>query len=276
VTRYPFSASFRLLIGALALTVCTAATVHAQTTDDDDAKLRPAEPDFFVINLPTTLPLPVHKGSFHLTHRFGENLRADSFKTQLSNLFGMDQGATIQFEYRFGVMKHVEAVVARTNFNKTFQFSGKYDAIHQSDTRMFGLSALVSVEGGDNFQESYKPALGVTVSHAFGDRAAGYVVPVWVHNSAAGTGITRDTGMIGFGGRVRFADTNYVFGEVTPRIGGYAPGDPEVAFGYEKRVGGHVFSLVLANTPGTTFGHLAAGGFPHNLQLGFNLARKFF
>jgi hypothetical protein len=37
--------------------------------DDDDAALRPLEPDFTVINLPTTLPLPLHGGSFHLTHR---------------------------------------------------------------------------------------------------------------------------------------------------------------------------------------------------------------
>ena len=29
------------------------------TADDDDAKLRPAEPDYVTINLPTTLPLPM-------------------------------------------------------------------------------------------------------------------------------------------------------------------------------------------------------------------------
>src|SRR5262249_40460320 len=154
---------------------------------------RPAEPDFFVINLPTTLPLPVHKGSFHLTHRFGENLRNDSFSTAASNLFGLDQGATIQFEYRMGIVRHVEAIVARTNFNKTFPFSSKIDAMHQDDTHPFGVSGLVSVEGADNFQELYKPALGATISKSFMDRAAFYAVPVWVHNSAAATGITRNT-----------------------------------------------------------------------------------
>ena len=273
------SCSARLFIATAFLIILTAFALPARAqgaADDDDAKLRPAEPDFTVVNLPTTLPLPLHAGNFHLTHRFAENLRNDSFNTQLSNLFGMDQGATIQFEYRFGVLKHLEAIAARTNFNKTFQFSGKYDALHQTDSRWFGASAIVSIEGGDNFNENYKPALGGSVSHAFGDRAAVYGVPVWVHNSAAGTGNTRDTFFIGVGGRVAFTPTAYVIAEITPRVSGYAPGDPEYAFGVEKRVGGHVFSLVFANTPGTTFGHLASGGFPHNLQFGFNLARKFF
>ena len=68
-----------------------AAPAAAPASDDDDGKLRPLEPDFSLVNLPTTLPLPVHAGNFHLTHRFNENLRHDSFGTQASNLFGLDQ-----------------------------------------------------------------------------------------------------------------------------------------------------------------------------------------
>jgi len=49
--------------------------------EDDDEKLRPLEPDFTLVNLPTTLPLPVHAGNFHLTHRFNENLWCDRFST---------------------------------------------------------------------------------------------------------------------------------------------------------------------------------------------------
>ena len=90
------------------------ATAAAQPpADDDDEKLDQSEPDYSVINLPSTLRLPVHKGDFHLVHRFGENLRADSFSTQLQNLFGIDQGATIGLEFRFGLMKHLEGIVLR-------------------------------------------------------------------------------------------------------------------------------------------------------------------
>jgi hypothetical protein len=247
-----------------------------QEASHDDAKLRPAEPDFTIINLPTTLPLPVHGGDFHLTHRFGENLLNDRFSELASNLFGIDEGATIEFGYRFGVMKHLEAIAARTNFNKVIQLSAKYDPIHQDDTHWLGLSGILSVEGANNFQENYEPALGASISRAFGDIAAVYVVPFWVHNSAAGTGVIRETVFIGLGARVSFMPGAYLTAEVSPRPGGYRPGDSEFAFGIEKRIGGHVFSLVFANMPGTTFGQLAAGGFPHNLQMGFNLTRKFF
>src|SRR5712692_8312222 len=67
---------------------------------DDEATLQPVEPDFTLINLPTTLRLPLHKSNFHLTHRFHGNLRAGSFGHQASNLFGLDTGAAIGFEYR--------------------------------------------------------------------------------------------------------------------------------------------------------------------------------
>jgi len=277
VNRYSISAHFRILFGVCALCLLTVIPAAAQGSDDDDAKLRPAEPDYTVVNLPTTLPLPLHGSNFHLTHRFGENLRNDSFGTQVSNLWGIDQGATIQFEYRFGIIKHVEAIAARTNFNKTIQLGGKIDALHQDGSRPFGLSALVSVEGGNNFKETYKPALGFSLSHAFMDRGAVYAVPVWVHNSSGdATGTTENTVFIGVGGRIALVPTTYIIAEVTPRVSGYKPGDAEFAFGIEKRVGGHVFSLVFANTFGTSYGQLAAGGFPHSLYMGFNLARKFF
>ena len=46
---------------------------------DDDAVLNFAEPDFVVVNLPSTLPLPLFKSNFRLTHRFAGNLRNGSF-----------------------------------------------------------------------------------------------------------------------------------------------------------------------------------------------------
>ena len=244
--------------------------------DDDDAKLRPMEPDFSLVNLPTTLPLPVHAGNFHLTHRFNENLRNDSFGTQASNLFGLDEGATIQLEYRFGVMKHLEAIVSRTNVQRDIQFSAKYDAFHESASHPIGLSAIVGVEGTNNFQENYAPALGVVVSRTIANAAAVYGTPIWAHNTFPGTGVMENTFYVGLGARVRIVPSLYVVGEMSPRVSGYTPGDAEYAFSLEKRVGAHVFSVTFANTAATTYGQIARGGNPESLYLGFNLARKFF
>ena len=248
----------------------------AATTGNDDADPVLAEPDFRVLNLPSTLRVPVHGSNFQLTHRFNGNLRHGSFTDNASNLFGLDQGAAVGFEYRFGIARHLQAAVYRTAIDKTFQFHGKYDAVRQGHSIPLSLSALLSVEGANNFQERYSPAFGVVVSRMVADRLALYATPVWVHNTAALLNVDRDTGMVGLGGRVRVSATVYLVGEVIPRVGGYSPDTPAYGFAVEKRAGGHVFQLNFNNGQGTTFGQLARGGFADSLYLGFNLARKFF
>ena len=244
--------------------------------DGDDAELVLAEPDFRVLNLPSTLRLPRYGSSFQLTHRFNGNLRQGSFNGNASNLFGLDQGAVVGFEYRFGIARHLQAAVYRTAIDKTFQFYGKYDAVRQGTSFPVSLSALLSVEGVDNFQEQYSPALGLVASHMVRDRLAVYATPVWVHNTAASLNTDRDTVFVGIGGRVRVSASVYVVAEVAPRAGGYSPDKPAYGFAIEKRAGGHMFQLNLNNGQGTTFGQLARGGFTDSLYLGFNLARKFF
>jgi hypothetical protein len=244
--------------------------------DDDDATLDPAEPDFRVINLPTTLRLPRYKGNFSLTHRFGGNLRKGSFSDQASHLFGIDEGATVGFEYRFGIAKHLEATAYRVSFQQTIQLHVKYDALHQSGALPVSLSLLASDEGVDNYQHNHAPALGVTVSRKFGDVAAVYAVPMWVHNTAANAGIDVNTSFVGIGARLRIRPTVYVSGEVSPRLSGFKPGSNEYGFAIEKRAGGHLFQLNFTNTLGSTFAQVARGGTPESLSLGFNLIRKFY
>jgi hypothetical protein len=99
---------------------------------------------------------------------------------------------------------------------------------------------------------------------------------MWVHDTAIGSGETRETAFVGLGARLRVRSNVYLVGEVSPRVGGYAPGDPEYSFALEGRVGGHVFQLNFSNTAGTTFLQIAHGGNPNGLYLGFNLARKFY
>jgi hypothetical protein len=249
---------------------------NAAPADDDDSAPVLAEPDFRVLNLPSTLRLPRHGSNFQLTHRFNGNLREGSLSGNAGSLFGLDQGAAVGFEYRVGIARHLQAAAYRTAIDKTFQFYGKYDAVRQGAAIPVSLSALVSVEGADNFQERYSPALGLVVSRMAGDRLALYATPVWVHNTAALLNVDRDTVFVGIGGRVRVMSTVYVVAEVAPRTSGYRPDKAAYGFALEKRAGGHMFQLNFNNGQGTTLGQIARGGFPNSLYLGFNLARKFF
>jgi len=261
----------------------TAQPPASSSDDDDHAKLRPLEPDFVTINLPTTLPLPARGMSFHLTHRFNEDLRNDSFETQLSNVFGLDNGANIGLEFRYGVTKHLEAIVQRTSIGRTIQFSGKYDGWHQSASMPVGISAIVSIEGDNNFHNTdggsranFAPALGGVISRTLGDRLALYATPMWVHNTSTGSANTSDTGFLGLGGRVKLSKSAFFVLEGSPRLGGLVIGEALYAFAIESRVGAHVFSLTFQNGPGTTYRQIAHGGVPEHLTLGFNLTRKFY
>ena len=244
--------------------------------DDDEQRADPAEPDFRLINLPTTLRLPRLKGTFTLTHRFNGNLADYSLGEAFENMFGMDQGASIGLEYRFAPVSHVQAVVFRTNISRVIQFTGKYDAVHEGVNGPVSISAIVAVEGENNFRENYSPTLGVVVSRKIANRVAIYGTPVWVHNTALATGTNQDTTYLGLGMRLEIRNRTYLVGEVTPRMTGYQPGDPLYGFAIEKRVGGHVFQLNFTNGQATTFGQIARGGSPSTLYLGFNLSRKFF
>ena len=184
----------------------------------------------------------------------------------------------------------MHAAIYRSSFDRTIQFHGKYDALRQRGWRP-AVSALASIEGTDNFQQSYAPALGAVVSRTAARRVAGYVVPLWVHNTAASLDALahqhgeaagtsehdhRNTFSLGLGARARVLSSVYVVREVTPRLSGYAPNEVPYGFGVEKRVGAHVFSLTFTNGFGTTFSQIARRGTANSLYLGFNLARKFF
>jgi Membrane bound beta barrel domain (DUF5777) len=266
--------------------VITKATPMA---DDDPAALDPLEPDFSLVSLPTTLRLPKHGGDFHLSHRFNLNLvcsdnESDCLSTRLGGLFGLDSGANIGLEFRFGIIRNLQAVVLRTSLSQTIQLSLQYDAWHENADHPLSISGIAAIEGDHNLgantpdtQETrYSPSLGLIVSRKVAGRLIAYLEPFWIHNTA-GEGLpTRDTGMIGVGGRLRLSSTVNLVGEVAPRVSGLALRDPQFGFAIEKRVGGHVFSLTFTNNPGTTFRQISSGGNPDTLNLGFNLSRKFY
>jgi hypothetical protein len=271
------------VLGLFAALFFASAPAFAQSSGsetDDDAVLTPAEPDYRLVNLPTTLRLPLYKGSFALTHRFNGNLRNGDFGDQAAGLFGIDNGAQIGFEYRFAPVRHLELVAYRTNFDRTIQLYAKWDAYHQSSTHPLSVSGLLSIEGGDNFSERYAPSVGATISRQIDDAVAIYIVPMWVHNVtpllADLTGVKENTVFIGLGGRVRIRPTVYLSGEGSPRVAGTINGSTEYAFAIEKRAGAHLFQLNFGNSQGTTFAQTGAGGLPHSLFMGFNLTRKFF
>ena len=264
---------------------------YAQNNDDgDDRALKLAEPDFTLISLPTSLRLPVNGSEFHLTHRFTRPLSCDLCPNSLAaDAFGMDFGARIGLEYRYGILPNTQIGVHRAS-DKTIELFGQYGFLRQGKGSPVEASALLAIEWSDvgrsNVDSESQPALGVVVSRRIGERAALYVQPIWIHNANIYDPSTpdNDTFIAGFGARVRVLDTVYLVGEYAPRAG-YAPGPSHGGFAIEKRAGGHVFQLNFTDSFASTFGQLARGGTRSprldgsestDWYLGFNLTRKFY
>jgi hypothetical protein len=250
----------------------------AQTEDDPDRDPNRAQPDFTLVNLPTTLRVPRFKSAFRVTHRFARPLGAGDFGSLVEDLFGLDNGAQIGLEYRFGIMRGTQIGIYRTS-NRTIELFAQYSALQQRDNGAIGLDVVASIEGTNNFRDSYSPALGVIVSRELGTIGALYFEPIWVNNSnPLPSELTddNDTVILGLGARLRIRPTVYLVGEVIPRIG-FDPGVSHGTFGIEKRAGGHVFQLNFSNNIGTTMGQLARGGATNDdWYIGFNISRKFF
>jgi hypothetical protein len=257
------------------------ATSSASTAqaDDPDKDVDFAQPDFTLVGLPTTLRLPKFGSAFRVTHRFARPLGDGDFGSLLEDFFGLDAGAQIGLEYRFGIFRGAQVGIHRTS-DRTIQFFGQYDIRNERGGFPLGLAAIATAEGTNNFRDSYSPALGLIVSKALGRHGAVYAEPIWVNNTNALPSDLADdnsTFMIGVGARIRVRPTVYGVVEWSPRVAGYEPGDDQVSFGVEKRAGGHTFQLNFSNGFGTTLGQIARGGSTGNdWYLGFNISRKFY
>jgi Membrane bound beta barrel domain (DUF5777) len=276
--------------------------------DAADRKLNLAEPDFTIVNLPTTLRLPRHKSAFRIAHRFTRTLNDPRFGDLAGSLFGLDGGAFLGLEYRFGLMRGLQVGVYRTS-DKIIQFFGQYDAMRQTTTVPFTLDLVSSIEGLNNFHRGsvvqvedneYATAFGMVLSRTVRDRAAFYLQPSYIIHSntystagcfehiehghdvpgcvdATTIGVESNTLLVGLSARIRMTPRVYVVGSWTPRASGFRPGVSMKTFGIEKRLGGHTFQLNVSNSLGTTMAQMARGASnDRDWFLGFNISRRFF
>jgi hypothetical protein len=243
---------------------------------DPDVRVDPLQPDFNLAALPTTLRMPRGKWAFRVTHRFTRELGSGDFGDLVSDLFGIDGGAQIGLEVRYGLLPGTQIGVHRTS-DKTIQLFAQQSILKQRDGAPIGLDAIGTFEGFDNLRNHQMGTIGVLMSRNVARRAALYVEPMFVANANPFAVGDNNTVMLGLGGRLRVRPSTYLVAEYTPRLAGYDPLADQISFGVEMRAGGHLFQLNFSNGFGTTLGQLAAGGVEYDSWFfGFNISRKFF
>ena len=159
------------------------ATPAAQADEDDpDRDLRLSQPDFTVVNLPTTLRLPRYKSAFRVTHRFGRPLGAGDFGDLAGDLFGIDSGAQIGLEYRFGIIRGGQIGIHRTS-DKTIEFFTRYSVLQQRTTRYWGSMPSRRSKAPTTSGPLHAVARGCRSRASSGNTARSTCEPMWVNNS---------------------------------------------------------------------------------------------
>jgi uncharacterized beta barrel domain-containing protein DUF5777 len=256
-----------------------APSAPAQAADRDDAVLVPAQPDFTLVALPTGLRLPARKLAFRVTHRFQRSLGQGDFGDLAGDAFGLDNGAITAIELRYGLLPGTQIGVHRSALRKTIEFFAQHDLLSR-DGGTTDVSVFASIDGTGNFKDSYTPAIGGIFTKIIGNAAAVYVEPMWVNNSNPDPSELvdhNDTVLLGLGARFQLRPATYFVVEWSPRVAGFDPLVDAVAFGLEKRLGGHMFQINFSNNFATTMGQIARGGLTNDdWYLGFNIVRKFY
>ena len=114
MTRLTVPSVLLLLLGMLAADA-SAQTPAVDPRDAADRAIKLAEPDFTIVNLPTTLRLPRMKSAFRVTHRFVRSFGNGDVGDLAADLFGIDNGAQIGLEYRFGLFRGLQVGIYRTS-----------------------------------------------------------------------------------------------------------------------------------------------------------------
>ena len=286
-----------VVLTILALGSANAASAQTASAEPPLPRLpAPAEIDLAVVNLPTTMSLKKHQSYFRLTHRFARDLGRGTFGSLVEDLFGLDNGAIIGFEYRFALSGNLHAGAHRSMLSKTIHTFARWDALRQRDGLPWSLSIGAGVEGLNNLRADHQPSVSATMSHTRGDVLALYVTPMFVNRTKTADFLPEDHGhdhdhgdlgevdehahhdetlLLGIGARLRISGTAYLSGELTPRVYGYDPNEHVWAVAIEKFTRGHVLSICFTNSFGTTPGQLSRGGNAGQVFLGFNVTRRF-
>ena len=97
--------------------------LSAETVGVDAVEANLVESDFTLINLPTTRRLPRNRFTFRVTHRFRRPLSQGSLTNLFEDLFGLDGGAEIGLELRYGFSPRTQVGFYRIS-DRTIELSG--------------------------------------------------------------------------------------------------------------------------------------------------------
>jgi len=258
--------------------------------------------DDYVYSLPTGRKLQRHGFYVNFAHRFAYD-PAFSGRNRGDVLFGLDGFSLSSFGFRFGVTDKVSVSVHRapSAIGRPIEFGAGYNLLDEHDGKIVNAAVRVSVAGQDSFTQNFTTSFEGILSRTFFKKAQLYGVPTYTVGNrrlVSKPGQLEDpvpnlpsidSFSLGIGGALDVRPTLAVIAEVIPTLmNGPELGihRPAYAFGIQKRVRRHAFTLGFSNGPSTLVSQRAgtratlvgdpSGDIPKTLFIGFDLSRQLF
>ena len=230
---------------------------------------------------------------FRICHRFGQ------LNEGAQNFFGVDN-ATTKIAFDYGITNWLMVGLAHDVLNKEDNGFLKVKLLRQkNDGFPFTISyvgamsiqttpAPINLPAGDtwHFSNRLYYCHQILIARKFGERLSLQIMPTVVHyNLIDSTKYSNNTFAIGFGGRIKVSKRIAITAEYYYRLNNAEllyQGQPtynSLSFGIDIETGGHVFQLMLTNSPGMTersfIGQTTDSWAKGAIHFGFNISRVF-
>ncbi|MBA4298668.1 hypothetical protein SAMN03080617_03202 [Algoriphagus alkaliphilus] len=241
------------------------------------------------INLMTVEPLEKKTMHFAIMHTFG------TLDGGIENLFGLDNGANIQFSFEFGLSDKLSLGAARSSRDKFYNIYGRYHLLEQTQNGNVPIS--VSLAGGagvisnpysflpaaerPEFVDRLAYSAQVMIARKFSNKFSLQVSPMLAYfNDPRQIYLIEGTQnlylAVGFSGKLKVTDRSSLTLQWIPNLNSDLRNN--VGIGWDVEAGGHVFQMYFVTSQALNEQYLLAGGngVPgEEFRLGFNVNRIF-
>ncbi len=240
------------------------------------------------INLLTVEPLDKKSMHFAIMHTFGP------LDGGIENLFGLDNGANIQFSFEFALSDKLSIAASRTSQDKLYNVFGRYHVFQQTQngSKLFSLSLAGGAgvnssnykflpEPPPTFSERMSYFGQVMLARKFSPKISIQLTPMMAYFTDIRPvyqieGTENVYLALGFSGKFKVTDRSSLSLQYIPNLN--TDLRDNFGIGWDIEAGGHVFQMYFVTSQALNEQYLLAGGngtIGDGFRLGFNVNRIF-
>jgi hypothetical protein len=240
------------------------------------------------INLLTVEPLSEKSMHFAIMHTFG------TLDGGVQNLFGLDNGANIQFSFEFALNEKFSLAASRSSRDKVYNVFGRYHIFQQTQngSKPFSLSLAGGAgvntsnynflpESAPNFRERSSYFGQVMLARKFSQKISFQLTPMMAYFTDPRPiyqieGTEQLYIALGFSGKLKITERSSLSLQYIPNLNTNLRNN--FGIGWDAEAGGHVFQMYFVTSQALNEQYLLAGGngtIGDEFRLGFNVNRIF-